>query len=334
VTKAAPGNETSGAPSRDDVLALHAMMVLIRAFDSRVATLVLKGAFSGVGHLCVGQEAVAAGVCAALRDDDYVTSTHRGHGHCLAKGMDPNEMMAELYGKATGVSKGKGGSMHIADFRRGMLGANGIVGAGLPIACGAALTAKLTKSGRVAVAFFGDGASNIGAFHESLNLASIWKLPVVFVCENNRYGEATPVEYALSAEHVVDRAPGYRMPGMLADGQDVLDVYAKAREAVAHARAGEGPVLLECETYRYFGHFVGDPARYRSAEEVESYRSRDCILRSSEYLKEQHRVPVKQLDGIAADAERRMDEAVAFAESSPAPDLAEITADVYSGGSR
>lgn len=331
MTEAARDDDAGGAPSRDRALALYATMVLIRAFEERFATLVLKGKFSGVGHLYVGQEAVAAGVCAALRDDDYVTSTHRGHGHCLAKGVDPNEMMAELFGKATGTCKGKGGSMHIADFRRGMLGANGIVGAGLPIACGAALTAKLTKSGRVAVAFFGDGASNIGAFHESLNLASIWKLPVVFVCENNRYGEATPVEYALAAEHVVDRAAGYRMPGVLADGQDVLDVFATAREAVAHARDGRGPVLLEYETYRYFGHFVGDPARYRPADEVEWFRSRDCILRCAEYLQTRQGVPAKQLDGITAAAERRLDEAVEFAESSPTPDLAEIVTDVYSG---
>ena len=324
-TRAAAG----APPSRDDVLRLYATMALVRAFDQRVATLVLKGAFIGVGHLCVGQEAVAAGVCAALRDDDYVTSTHRGHGHCLAKGVDPGEMMAELFGKATGTCHGKGGSMHIADFRRGMLGANGIVGAGLPIACGAALTAKLTKSGRVTVAFFGDGASNIGAFHESLNLAAVWKLPVVFVCENNRYGEATPVEYALSAEHVADRAAGYRMPGLIADGQDVLDVYGKAREAVAHARSGGGPALLECETYRYFGHFVGDPARYRSAEEVEWYRARDCIIRCAEYLRERHGIAAKQLDEIGAEAERRLDAAVAFAESSPAPGLDAIVADVY-----
>jgi TPP-dependent pyruvate/acetoin dehydrogenase alpha subunit len=330
MTNIGPDNRAATAPPLNEMLGLYRTMVLIRAFEQRFATLVLKGTFSGAGHLCVGQEAVAAGVCAALRNDDYVTSNHRGHGHCLAKGVDPDEMMAELYGKATGTCKGKGGSMHIADFRRGMLGANGIVGAGLPIACGAALTAKLTKSGRVAVAFFGDGASNIGAFHESLNLASIWKLPVVFVCENNRYGEATPVEYALAAEHVADRAPAYRMPGVIADGQDVLDVYAKAREAVSHARAGDGPVLLECETYRYFGHFVGDQARYRSAEEVESFRARDCIIRCAEQLTKQHGVRAKQLEDIAADAEGRLDTAVAFAESSAIPDAAEIMTDVYS----
>ncbi|HWQ28586.1 MAG TPA: thiamine pyrophosphate-dependent dehydrogenase E1 component subunit alpha [Dehalococcoidia bacterium] len=304
-------------------------MTLIRAFDQRFAALVAQGKFSGVGHLYVGQEAVAAGVCAALRPDDYVTSTHRGHGHCLAKGVDPNEMMAELFGRATGTCKGKGGSMHIADFRKGMLGANGIVGAGLPIACGAALTAKLTGSGRVAVAFFGDGAANIGAFHEALNLASIWKLPVIFVCENNRYGEATPVEYALAAEHVADRAAAYRMPGLLADGQDVLDVYARARQAVEHARSGQGPTLLECETYRFFGHFVGDPARYRSADEVEWFRSRDCIARFRQYLRERQGVAGAELDDIDAAVERRIDEAVAFAEASPFPDLSEITSDVY-----
>ncbi len=317
-------------PARDEALRLYETMSLIRAFDQRVANLVLKGAFSGVGHLYVGQEAVATGVCAVLRDDDYMTSNHRGHGHCLAKGVDPNEMMAELFGRTGGTSRGKGGSMHIADFRRGMLGANGIVGAGLPIACGAALTAKVTKSGRIAVAFFGDGASNIGMFHEALNLASVWHLPVVFVCENNRYGEATPVEYALSVEHVVERAPGYNMPGLRADGQDVLDVLAKARWAVDHARSGAGPVLLECDTYRYFGHFVGDPAKYRSADEVEWYRARDCIVRFGEYLAKEHRVTQKQLDAAAEAAERRMDEAVAFAEASPVPDVSEITSGVYS----
>ncbi len=323
----APPPET---PSRDEALRLYETMSLIRAFDSRVANLVLKGAFSGVGHLYVGQEAVATGVCAALRDDDYMTSNHRGHGHCLAKGVDPNEMMAELFGRVGGTSRGKGGSMHIADFRRGMLGANGIVGAGMPIACGAALTAKVTKSGRIAVSFFGDGASNIGMFHEALNLASVWRLPVVFVCENNRYGEATPVEYALSVEHVVERAASYNMPGLRADGQDVLDVVAKARWAVEHARSGEGPVLLECDTYRYFGHFVGDPAKYRSADEVEWYRARDCIVRFGEYLAKEHGVAPKQLDAVAEAAERRMDEAVAFAEASPVPDVSEITSGVYS----
>ncbi len=317
------------ALTRSDLLRLYETMVLIRAFDQRFATLVAQGKFSGVGHLYVGQEAVAAGVCAALQPDDYVTSTHRGHGHCLAKGVDPNEMMAELFGRATGTCKGKGGSMHIADFRKGMLGANGIVGAGLPIACGAALTAKLTGSGRIAVTFFGDGAANIGAFHEALNLASIWKLPVVFVCENNRYGEATPVEYALAADHVADRAAAYRMPGLIADGQDVLDVYEKAREAVAHARSGAGSVLLECETYRYFGHFVGDPARYRSAEELEWFRSRDCIARFRERLTRDHRIPKERLDEIDAAVERRIDDAVAFAEASPLPDVADITTDVY-----
>jgi len=235
--------------TQEQLLRFYQTMVLIRAFDERFAALVGQGKFVGTGHLYVGQEAVATGVCAALRDDDYVTSTHRGHGHCLAKGVDPNEMMAELFGKASGTCKGKGGSMHIADFRRGMLGANGIVGAGLPIACGAALTAKLTRSGRVVAAFFGDGAANIGAFHEALNLASIWSLPVVFVCENNRYGEATPVQYALAADHVADRASAYRMPGIIADGQDVLDVYDKACGAMEHARSGQGPVLLPCCNY-------------------------------------------------------------------------------------
>ncbi len=321
--------QATGKLSKDELVRLYETMSLIRAFEERFVALVGQGKFSGVGHLYVGQEAVAAGVCAALQEDDYVTSTHRGHGHCLAKGVAPKDMMAELFGKTTGTCKGKGGSLHIADFRLGMLGANGIVGAGLPIACGAALTAKLTKSGRVAVAFFGDGAANIGAFHESLNLASVWKLPVVFVCENNRYGEATPSEYALAADHVADRAAAYRMPGLIADGQDVRDVYAKAREAVDHARSGKGPVLLECETYRYYGHYLGDPARYRSEEELESYRSRDCIAQLGGVLKKAHKVSAKSLENMAAEAEKKIDQAVAFAEDSPDPTPEDITADVY-----
>lgn len=329
MTRGAKAKQASGQLSRDALLRLYETMSLIRAFEERFVALVGQGKFTGVGHLYVGQEAVASGVCAALRKDDYVTSTHRGHGHCLAKGVDPKEMMAELFGKTTGTCKGKGGSLHIADFRKGMLGANGIVGAGLPIACGAALTAKLTKSGRVAIAFFGDGAANIGAFHESLNLASVWNLPVVFVCENNLYGEATPVEYALAADHVADRAAGYRMPGVIADGQDVRDVYEKAREAVEHARAGKGPVLLECETYRYYGHYLGDPARYRSAEEVESFRSRDCIIQLGEHLQKAHKVSGKRLEEIGAEAEKKIDAAVEFAEASPDPALEDITADVY-----
>jgi len=320
--------EASGL-SREELLRLYETMALIRAFEERFVALVGQGKFVGTGHLYVGQEAVAAGVCATLQPDDYVTSTHRGHGHCLAKGVDPNEMMAELFGKVSGTCGGKGGSMHIADFRRGMLGANGIVGAGLPIACGAALTAKVTKSGRVVVAFFGDGAANIGAFHEALNLASVWKLPVVFVCENNRYGEATPVEYALAADHVADRAAAYRMPGMIADGQDVLDVYAKARTAVDHARSGRGPTLLECETYRYYGHYLGDAARYRSAEELEAFKSRDCIQRFGEYLAEAAGVRAEELKQIAAQAQQRLDEAVAFAEGSPSPQPEDLTSDVY-----
>jgi TPP-dependent pyruvate/acetoin dehydrogenase alpha subunit len=315
--------------SKDELVRLYETMSLIRAFEERFVALVGQGKFTGVGHLYVGQEAVAAGVCAALKEDDYVTSTHRGHGHCLAKGVAPKDMMAELFGRTTGTCKGKGGSLHIADFRLGMLGANGIVGAGLPIACGAALTAKLTKSGRVAIAFFGDGAANIGAFHESLNLASVWKLPVVFVCENNLYGEATPSEYALAADHVADRAAAYRMPGLIADGQDVRDVYQKAKEAVDHARSGKGPVLLECQTYRYYGHYLGDPARYRSEEELESHRSRDCITQLGGVLRKSHKVSAKRLEEMAAEAESKIDQAVAFAEDSPDPAPEDITADVY-----
>lgn len=309
---------------------LYEKMVLIRTFEERFAQLVTKGTFSGTGHLYVGQEAVAVGVCAHLDREDYITSTHRGHGHCIAKGVDPRAMMAELYGKASGSCKGKGGSMHIADFSKGMLGANGVVGAGIPLACGAAISIKLLHPGRVAVSFFGDGAANIGPFHEGLNLASIWQLPVVFVCENNLYAESTPVEYHMAADNVADRAASYRMPSLIVDGQDVLAVYEAAAEAIQHARSGNGPFLLECKTYRYYGHFLGDPQQlYRPKEEVESYKQRDCIKRLREQILQEGILPEPELVAIEEAAVRTVDEAVEFAEKSPEPAAEDIYDDVY-----
>jgi acetoin:2,6-dichlorophenolindophenol oxidoreductase subunit alpha len=318
-----------------DYAQLYRTMVLIRTFEERFYKEMRKGQLHGTGHLYAGEEAVAAGVCAHLTDQDYITSTHRGHGHCIAKGVDVRGMMAELYGRATGVCKGKGGSMHIADMHKGMLGANGVVGAGLPLACGAGLTAKLTSPGAVAVSFFGDGGANIGAFHESLNLASIWKLPVVFVCENNRYAESTPVEYACSVADIADRARGYNMPGVVVDGQDVLAVHAAAGEAVERARRGEGPALIEAKTYRYYGHYFGDPEqRYRTREEVESYKAKDCIQRFRDQALGAGWLTDQQLATHESETEQLVDDAVAFAESSPWPELSELTTDVYtpSGG--
>src|SRR5712691_1475014 len=234
-------------------------MRTIRQFEARAVGLFGENKIWGTIHSYAGQEAVAAGVCANLRDDDYVTSTHRGHGHCIAKGCDLDAMMAEIYGREDGLCKGRGGSMHIADFSRGMLGANAIVGGGIALATGAGLAASVRGSDQVAVAFFGDGAANQGVLHESLNLAAIWRLPVVYVCENNGFAESTPAAYATSVPDVASRATAYGIPGVIADGRDVLDVFAAAGDAVGRARAGDGPTLIEVKTYRFMGHFEGDP---------------------------------------------------------------------------
>jgi TPP-dependent pyruvate/acetoin dehydrogenase alpha subunit len=239
-------------------------------------------------------------------------------------------MMAELFGKATGSCKGKGGSMHIADVDKGMLGANGVVGAGLPLACGAALSLSLTRPGSVVASFFGDGGANIGAFHESLNLAAIWKLPVVFVCENNRYAESTPVEYACSVADISQRAAAYNIPGYTIDGQDVLNVWEAAGEAIDRARRGLGPTLLEAKTYRYYGHYFGDPEqRYRTREEVESFRARDCIARFREHALAKNWLTADQVADEDQSAAALIDEAVAYAEASPWPDESELMTDVY-----
>jgi len=316
--------------SRDTLLGLYRVMVTIRAFEERFAAENAAGKPIGGGHSSAGQEAVPAGVCAHLGDRDYVASTHRGHGHCIAKGVDPKQMMAELYGRVTGTNKGKGGSMHIADVSKGMLGANGVVGSNLPLAVGAGLTAKLLGTGGVSISFFGDGASNQGTFHESLNLAAIWKLPVVFVCENNLYAESTPVEYAVPVKDIADRAVAYNIPGLVVDGQDVFAVYEAAGEAISRARAGDGPTLLECKTYRYGGHFLADDhLRYRTQQEVERYRSRDCITGFRTRVLKEGLLTEADLDEIDGQVATLMDEAVVFAESSPFPELDELTQDVY-----
>jgi len=281
-------------------------------------------------HSSAGQEAVPTGICAHLSDEDYIGSTHRGHGHCIAKGVDPKTMMAELFGRATGNNKGKGGSMHIADMSKGMLGTNGVVAASVPLAVGAALTSKLKNLGRVAVAFFGDGGANQGVLHESMNLASVWKLPVIFCCENNGYAESTPVEYALSTANVSDRAAGYNMPGINVDGMDVFAVYDAAGQAVARARAGEGPSLLECRTYRFYGHTVFDnPLSYRTKEEEDHWRARDPLKLFREAVLPLGDITLEELDQIDAEAAQLMEDAIKFADESPLPDPLEIYDDVY-----
>ena len=322
--------QQSSELGRERLVEAYRRMRTIRAFEEKLVELVAAGRLAGFLHLYAGEEAVAVGVCAHLADRDIVSSTHRGHGHCIAKGVEVRGMMAELFGRSTGTCKGKGGSMHIADLDRGMLGANGIVGGGIGLAAGAALTAKLKKTGGVAIAFFGDGASNQGQFHEALNLAAIWKLPVVFVVENNGYGEATPMEFVTSVRDIAERAKAYSMHALIADGMDFFDVYEKAGVAIARARAGQGPTLLECKTYRFMGHYVGDNLAYRTKEETESWKQkRDPLDLFEAHVVEAGLVDADVLRSVDGDVVRLLDESVAFAEASPYPTPDQVTTDVY-----
>jgi pyruvate dehydrogenase E1 component alpha subunit len=281
-------------------------------------------------HLYIGQEAVAVGTCAALREDDWIASTHRGHGHCIAKGVDVRAMMAELYGKATGTNRGKGGSMHVTDITKGVLGVNPIVGAGTAHAIGAALSAKVRKTDQVCAAFFGEGASGIGTLHEAMNMAAIWKLGVVFVCENNGYAQATPVEYAVAVPNIADRAAAYNMPGEVVDGQDVVAVFDAVQRAVARARSGGGPSLIECKTYRYYGHHQGDDTlRYRTKEEEQAARERDCVQRFRQFVQTHALLTTAEVEAIDARVKALLDEAVEFAEKSPVPEAEELYRHVY-----
>jgi len=306
-------------------------LLLVRRFEEKVLEMFAYGKLAGtMFHVCIGQEAVAVGACSALDERDYLVSTHRGHGHFIMRGGDLKRMMAELYGKATGYCKGKGGSMHIADFSIGMLGANGVVGGSLPIAAGAALAISMLDQKRVTVAFFGDGASNRGTFHESANLASVWKLPVIFLCENNQYASTTPYKTTTSVEDIADRAHGYSMPGVAVDGNDVFAVYEAAKAAIERARNGGGPSLLEAKTYRVKGHFVGDPELYRSKEEVEEiFKKRDPISRFEKQVLNEGLLSQKKLDDIKLEAQEVIDNALAFAKASPEPDPSELLSDVY-----
>jgi TPP-dependent pyruvate/acetoin dehydrogenase alpha subunit len=307
------------------------LLVLIRSFEERVLSLVSDGSIRGTTHPYVGQEAVAVGACLGLRADDWVVSTHRGHGHLLAKGGDPNPLMAELFGKAGGYGGGKGGTQHMADFSVGFLGSNGITGGGIPIGTGAALSAQLRASGQVVVVFFGDGAANQGTFHESLNLAALWQLPVVYVCENNLYAMSTPVREACAVEHIAERAAAYAMPGVQADGMDVLAVDAAVRPAVERARAGRGPTLIECKTYRFLGHSKSDQRVYRSREEEAAWRARDPIARLRSAARERGLLNTAELDAAAREAIAAVDAAVEFARQSPFPAAAALTDGVFSG---
>lgn len=318
--------------SREQLLALYGTMVKIRLFEERVQDLYARGLVPGLAHLYVGQEAVAAAVCAQLRPEDYITSTHRGHGHVIAKGAELRYMMAELFGKRTGYCKGKGGSMHIADVEIGILGANGIAGGGIPIAVGAALSSKMRRSGQVTVCFFGDGASNNGVFHEGLNLASVHRLPVVFVCENNLYGISVSQKQHQAIEDISVRSVAYGMPGATVDGNDVLEVFDAAGKAIQRARAGEGPTLLECKTYRWRGHHEGDPnqgRRYRSMEEVQQWMDRCPIRRLEQRLLKQRVITRKKLEETWDRVRSEIDEAVQYAQESPFPEPQAINEDVY-----
>ena len=304
-------------------------MLAIRQFDQRALELYREGVMRGTTHPYIGMEGVAVGTCAALRPGDRITSTHRGHGHCLAKGGDPRLMMAELLGKATGYCKGKGGSMHIADVDAGILGANGIVGGGIGLATGAALAAQLAGRDEVTVCFFGDGALNQGVLHESANLAAIWNLPVVYVCENNQYAMSARADKFTSVPDPTVRASAYGFPGFSCDGMDVLAVYRTAADAVARARAGTGPSLVVCVTYRFFGHHVGDPLNYRDPAEVEVWRARDPIERFRRELIEHGVMTGEQADALQADVVREIEAAIAFARSSPEPEVDTLMEDIY-----
>jgi pyruvate dehydrogenase E1 component alpha subunit len=314
---------------KEKMLLIYRKMLEIRLFEEKVFELYGQNLVPGTIHLYAGEEAVAVGVCENMRKDDYIVSTHRGHGHCLAKGASLDKTMAEIMGKETGYCKGKGGSMHIADFSVGMLGATAVVGAGIPIATGAGLSIKLRKTDQVVACFFGDGASNQGTFHEGINMAAIWKLPVLYVCENNLYAMGTRQTQVMAIRDVAKRAEAYGIPGITVDGNDALAVYKAAQEAVERARSGEGPTLMECKTYRQKGHSRWDPAAYRPKEEVEEWLKSDPIRRMKKHLLDAKCFSDVEAAGIEKEVEDAVEEAVEFAVSSPYPKPEEALEDVY-----
>lgn len=315
---------------RQLALSLYEQMLRIRRFEEKLLELFSTRLMPGTIHQCNGQEAVAAGVCAHLRPDDYIVTTHRGHGHCLAKGADIKAVMAEIFAKSTGCCKALGGSMHIADLDAGVLGSNGIVGAGIPIAVGAGLSCKYKKNGRVSVAFFGDGASNEGAFHEAINLAAVWALPVVFVCENNLYGYSTHYKRTMLLDDISERAAAYGIVGTTVDGMDVKAVYAEAGPAVERAKEGQGPTLIECKTYRYRGHSRFENPNYRTKEELNEWLQKDPIKLFGDYLETELGITSDELNKIEHQITQEIEEAVRFAENSPDPDPLDYRKYIYS----
>ncbi len=311
------------------MFSMYESMVRIREFEERVRKEFAAGNIGGFIHLYSGEEAVAVGTCANLRKDDYITSTHRGHGHVIAKGGKTDKMMAELYGKKTGYNKGKGGSMHIADVELGILGANGIVGAGITIANGAALSAVMRGTDQVCACFFSDGACNTTRFHEGINLASIWNLPVIFVIENNGYAESTPVTYSTKIRNLADRSCAYGIPGVTVDGNDVLFVYDAVKEAIERARKGEGPTLVECKTYRYHGHFEGDTQEYKTKKEIDEWAKKDPIPRFAKKLISDKVISESELNDIDKNLKKEIEDAVKFAIESPYPNVNETFEDVW-----
>ena len=303
----------------------YAVMYRARRFEEEVFEFYKRGLMPGLAHLYLGEEAIATGACAALSESDYIGSTHRGHGHLVARGADIKRMMAEILGKATGYSKGKGGSMHIMAMDKGILGANGIVGGGIPITLGAAYSSKLQKNGKVAISFFGDSASNEGTFHESLNMAAAWDMPIVFIIENNLYGISVDIRKVTKEHQLSKRAVGYGIPGSTIDGNDVFAVYEEVKKAVDRARKGQGPTLIECLTYRWQGHHVGDPAVYRAEKEVAAWRAKDPLAR----LEAQKLLSEKEIANIRAKVDAEIAEACTFAEESPYPDISEAYTDVF-----
>ena len=313
----------------NDLLQMYRMLLLIRRFEEQCVQLYKNGEIRGSLHPCIGQEATAVGACYALRQDDYLTCTYRGHGQALAKGLDAKEAMAELLGRRTGCSKGKGGSMHFTDPEVGLLGENAIVGAGVPIAVGAALSAQLDGSDRVSITFFGDGAVNQGAFAEALNLAAVWNAPIIFFCENNLYSEMTPIGEMVNIEQLADRATGFGIPGVTVDGYDPVALYEATLAAVDRARGGGGPTFIEAMTYRLVGHMIGDTEPYRTQEEVAEWRARDPIHAFPQRLVDEFGVSQAEIEAAQAEVEAQMAEVVRFALDSPWPSADEITQDIF-----
>ena len=326
----APAARQAFPLAKADLLGAYRTMRTIREFEERLHIEFAKGDIPGFVHLYAGEEAAGTAIMMHLQDKDRIASTHRGHGHCIAKGVDVKEMMAEIYGKASGSCRGKGGSMHIADLSKGMMGANGILGAGAPLICGAALAAKYRGDGAVGISFVGDGASNQGTFLESLNLAAVWNLPAIFVVENNGYAESTSRDYAVAVDSYVDRAAGFGLPGVTVDGTDFFAVYEAAGEIIRRAREGGGPALLECKMVRFYGHFEGDQQLYRGAGEIDDIRAnKDCIRLFSDRVTEAGLVNRDELEAIDREARGLVEEAAAFAKAAPLPTAADLTTDVY-----